>query len=1426
MRSHSILRTNVALTTNAKIVVDSNYRLFVDTIISVPELSQTKYRRREFTKENYLDEVIPYFFGDTTPEIAFGIRDANDNDNMSSDFSNQYDDLYEYGARNIIENKDYTEEFEYFAPLYVTKGSLPSNFIIFRVDGPGITRITASNFRSQILSKLKFVKNFDLGKSTALGQFLDRSITRNKNFPVAPLYIDFRDLEFSYWIGIDYESGGYSEKSNMLGEFLEYEQTYHDFEKFITDGYKNNKLIFPHIINFSFLFDDTPATPVSLRKWSLNRYMGFYLDSLEFVTNVSPYILPKLRTDVTIDSNNILSSASGQDIFEVTWKKEENPFIEIGGYFYKIEKYLEAKAAKVARVQIGPNTFEDMLEIPTVNKWKIISDKNLAGRESEINKNLIKIETINSENLIKYSDGSDFIIDNFDDADVWLIEIAGFHHNIVKNLDGKLILNTDYAFVQSDNKFTYFINQPNKDYEYSIDLIINEYIEPVKFKISRCKFTDIKDFDLSIVDTDFAKHEYIVKDELTETDEAKLYSTNYLSKSIPVSLDEFKLNGSVVSIPAASEYTANSETFRLVNDELTTLWRKNSQRVKWGYQRSISGNDYPYLLNNSIVSDDFNRTVNTIETKPNRLRRNLDYFLTINPDSDRYLHHSLHVEDKEVTTYKSIEEVSAFISLVGISNISQFSIDDKIEVIENGQVIFTTSVQDITNNLGVYSILTYESFTSVSNVGGQVINSTRRTFNLDRYLNKGYDLDYFSYFFGKKSNFDNGLISKNTKKYSYFDVGDGTIPNSTLFRGIKFSLSEVDSVKADENSLSNINIVSSNKWEGYKFAVLLSRNNFQMFRNIDGTLNLQNSVNSMKWQTIENWQSDKTYVTGSIVKFFDILYKASRTSYIFDPEVFPHNSLDWTFYRDNSIFWCPVIPNNMQSWGLNNLGVQIPPLVSNSDEYYYSDGTTGNTFWNPSRTYNPGDVILYDRQKWLAVATNSFSPPDGQDFIIIDEEAIPNWEITASYSTIWSEVELWDATKEYNTANSVWASSFARGHYVVYEDIVWVTISDPVMGVDPPLEPKWIRVYSLVQDTEFVYGSSFENSENPIVEMNNRLYRCVSNDPNRISRNSIQKNNTLDNGITIFVNKKWKNVLVNIYVNDNTYTTVRDEGINDWKYVRDFLSNTNRDDIYTELFEKICAKNFMEALNDPENKNGFSDAPKYVVIEEDLTTKIWSFDDLTNISDLPVLLTCESPDPFEVFITSRKITPLSVPQSQIKAQRQLDEGNITSLSQLNWYDNKNLAITSELRVFFPERIPNFSKLKNFIYFRLFRHSGYYSPIFTDIELFQAPELNHSGGNYKFDTILTNFGKIRERLISKVSRKGNILKLRDQPDLTSVYPMLDEFGYTVTDFFIFKSTWDFDYHIECEELPQSENTSSNQSINYNPNVVTPKTNESL
>jgi S-adenosylmethionine:tRNA-ribosyltransferase-isomerase (queuine synthetase) len=72
------------------------------------------------------------------------------------------------------------------------------------------------------------------------------------------------------------------------------------------------------------------------------------------------------------------------------------------------------------------------------------------------------------------------------------------------------------------------------------------------------------------------------------------------------------------------------------------------------------------------------------------------------------------------------------------------------------------------------------------------------------------------------------------------------------------------------------------------------------------------------------------------------------------------------------------------------------------------------------------------------------------------------------------------------------------------------------------------------------------------------------------------------------------------------------------------------------------------------------------------------------------------------------------------------------------------------------------------------------------------------GNYVFDTNLSLFGVMKQRVITKVNRSENILKLRNNETYDSVYPMLDEFGYMVVDFYIFKSTWDYEYHVEVNK----------------------------
>ena len=56
-------------------------------------------------------------------------------------------------------------------------------------------------------------------------------------------------------------------------------------------------------------------------------------------------------------------------------------------------------------------------------------------------------------------------------------------------------------------------------------------------------------------------------------------------------------------------------------------------------------------------------------------------------------------------------------------------------------------------------------------------------------------------------------------------------------------------------------------------------------------------------------------------------------------------------------------------------------------------------------------------------------------------------------------------------------------------------------------------------------------------------------------------------------------------------------------------------------------------------------------------------------------------------------------------------------------------------------------------------------------------------NTKFDTNLKSFGEIPELIYSKVNEKNNPLKIQHTEEDKSIYPMIDEFGYTWENRFI-------------------------------------------
>lgn len=1270
-------------------MVGSNYNLCLESIDSDPQLSTSRYKKFGINKDTYYDEVLPSFYKDTPVDISYKVKYDDDNDNMFNTFDKQFDDTYQMGCRNIINNKNYNEEFECFAPLYVGSDSFPKKFVVFRVDGPGLINLNKYNFRSEIIDNLKCVKVFDLTKNTPLGEWLDKNFINNIYYPKAPFYMDFRSLEFSSWNGIDYEVGGYTSKSFFLDSTLEYENTFFDMEKFIYDGFKNNKVVFSNILNLSFLFDDTPATPDELRKWSINRYMGFYMDDIELIDSFNPYPLPSVKGDVSILGGNILISQSSENPFVDNWDNIENPMIEIDGKFYRVDKYSRSYSPDFFKTQLSKNVYSDEIRPSERDFYKIISDINLSGLSaSSINSNTVLINNDTNGYYIELANSNDLIPD-YNTSDVWLMDIDNKYH-VIKKIDNKYYFNTDYGFNLSSDRLQYWINNVDPIYR---NTILLDTKNRISFKLYRCKFTDIKDFDTSVVETDFSRFEYENKLKITNTDETKLYSTDYSSSNSPKSYNDYIIDGKVVNVPCSSEYTANGETFRLVDSELSQLWRKNPNRVKWGYQNSLSSYDYPYLLNNSFLADDFNRTTNPFDPTPKRVERNLDWFYSVNSATASYTYHSLHVENQ---------------------------------------------------------------------INGNVDSGFE--FELDKYIDINYD--YFSYFFGKKSSFNYGTETFNTNKYSIFESGDNVIPNSTLFRGLKLNIQNVTDIKLSNGVIDNINLFSNNNFQGYKFSALLSKNSYKITASQSNPSYgvLTTTSNDMNWYIIDNWSYNKDYGQGDIVMYQNILYLSLTSSNTNDPKLNPGNLSSWTanlsasaLGSTYSVFWGPS-----QSYSDGD-------VVYNDGEYYYYKGLSPSvTFWVPGKFYLTNDIVIYQGKKWKS-NTNSSSQPNSSD----------QW-IEIESDSDWNLIEVWSPTYRYEENGIIRNSQFfgtPTYSYCIYKDVLYQL--NPIgptfsSGDIPESSSIWKRIYSLEPDTNYIY----KPTDNPIIKLNNRYYVSTSNN----------SNSTLESGITIYINKKWKNILVNIYINDNTLNNI---------------SNSNRDDIYKDLYSSLTAINFIKILSDFSEKYGFSDYLQYVVIGEDGTINTYNFD---NISQLPYMLTYQPPDIVYSRVQSMNIKTVSLESSQYKSNRQLDNGSIITIDMINYYNGNRLATIIDRRKDDQELIANYHGLKNNIYNTMYRYSGYYNPIFYNIQLFENVGLESSlVGNYKFDTTLTKFGIAKERVMSKINRKDNILKLRFNPDIMSVYPMIDEFGYTFKDYFIFKSTWDNEYYFECLNVDQSDLT---------------------
>jgi len=151
--SFGLLRTNPALSTNAKLVVDSSGNIFMDAFIADQELAKSTYRKYPINSEtgSYSYDIAK-FFGNLPNDIKYRPARTASDYTVYTDYSNQYEMQYSYGA-SFIQNKIYKEQYKFFAPLWLDR-KLPSQFVIYRIKGTTYS----SNFGDSDLANLQYLE--------------------------------------------------------------------------------------------------------------------------------------------------------------------------------------------------------------------------------------------------------------------------------------------------------------------------------------------------------------------------------------------------------------------------------------------------------------------------------------------------------------------------------------------------------------------------------------------------------------------------------------------------------------------------------------------------------------------------------------------------------------------------------------------------------------------------------------------------------------------------------------------------------------------------------------------------------------------------------------------------------------------------------------------------------------------------------------------------------------------------------------------------------------------------------------------------------------------------------------------------------------------------------------------------------------------
>ena len=286
--SFALVRTNPKLTTNTKLMYNGK-SLYMESYASSPLLNRMEYKNVSVKSNGTYNKDIASFLRGSGMQ-AYNVYQNFSDDVISDSYDNQFETMYWCGAE-YIDSSFYTEEIGFVAPLYLRE-KLPNYFLIFRLDTPSNYNLNVDekgnvldptfDFKTDILDKSVLIKTFDLREGSPLGNYIHNYINQELFEFDKSMYVNFANGEVTYY-GINRGSGILEKKvENFEKILLNNDNPVITDDKWFTEGFERNNLIFPYIMNIEYLFDDESFTHKDGESYDFARYIGVYCNNIEF----------------------------------------------------------------------------------------------------------------------------------------------------------------------------------------------------------------------------------------------------------------------------------------------------------------------------------------------------------------------------------------------------------------------------------------------------------------------------------------------------------------------------------------------------------------------------------------------------------------------------------------------------------------------------------------------------------------------------------------------------------------------------------------------------------------------------------------------------------------------------------------------------------------------------------------------------------------------------------------------------------------------------------------------------------------------------------------------------------------------------------------------------------------------------------------